>query len=95
VVDFARNFRTNRVNWHRKDDHPWKALNSYAHAGIHPIRRQHDGYPVQLLHDVLRNANGMAVVSCMQAVVLSGQQPLQRNVLALAAKRSACMPPPL
>jgi len=79
----------------RFKDNSWKALNSYAHAGIHPIRRHDEGYPLKLLHDVLRNANGLAVMICMQAVVLSGQQPLQRTVLELASKRSACMPPPL
>lgn len=79
----------------RFKENSWKALNSYAHAGIHPIRRHADGYPVELLENVLRNANGLAVVSCMQAVILSGQQPLQRSILALASKNSTCMPPPL
>lgn len=79
----------------RFKDNSWKALNSYAHAGIHPIRRHHDGYPIKLLHDVLRNTNGLAVMSCMQAVVFSGQQPLQRVLLELAGKRSGCMPSPL
>ena len=79
----------------RFKNNSWKALNSYAHAGIHPIRRHADGYPEQLLHDILRNANGLAVVGCMQAAILCGQQPLQRRVLDLAAKRPACMPPPL
>lgn len=73
----------------------WKALNSYAHAGIHPLRRHQDGYPLALVHDALRNANGLAVLSCMQAVVLSGQQRLQRELLDLAAKHPACIPPPL
>lgn len=73
----------------------WKALNSYAHAGIHPIRRHGDGDPIQLIHDVLRNANGLAVVAFMQAVALSGQQPLQKIILASAAKRPECVPPPL
>lgn len=79
----------------RFKDNSWKALNSYAHAGIHPIRRHQDGYPVQLLHDVLRNTNGLAVLSFMQAVVLSGRQPLQRTILQIAGKHSCCMPPPL
>ena len=79
----------------RFKENTWKALNSYAHAGIHPIRMHDEGYPLKLLHDVLRNANGLAVMICMQAVVLSGQQPLQRTILQLAGKRSACMPPPL
>lgn len=79
----------------RFKENSWKALNSYAHAGVHPIRRHDDGYPEQLVHGVLRNTNGLAVVSCMQAVILSGRQSLQHNVLDLAAKHSCCMPPPL
>ena len=79
----------------RFKDNSWKALNSYAHAGIHPLRRHQDGYPFALLNSALCNANGLAVFSCMQAVVLSGEQPLQRTLLALAAKHPACIPPPL
>jgi len=79
----------------RFKDNSWKALNSYAHAGIHPLRRHADGYPVALAHGVLCNANGLAALSGMQAVVLSGAQPLQRKVLALAAKHPSCMPAPL
>ena len=79
----------------RFKDNSWKALNSYAHAGIHPLRRHAEGYPAALAHGVLCNANGLAVLSGMQAAVLCGAQPLQREVLALAARCPICMPPPL
>jgi len=79
----------------RFKDHSWKALNSYAHAGIHPLRRHAEGYPAALAHSVLCNANGLALFCGMQAVVLSGLQPLQRQVLDLGAKYPSCMPPPL
>lgn len=73
----------------------WKALNSYAHAGIHPLRRHEDGYPVELLKDVLRNSNGLGLISCMHAVGLSGRQPVQRQLLEIAARHAGCMPAPL
>lgn len=79
----------------RFKDNSWKALNSYAHAGLHPLRRHEDGYPVGLAHGVLCNANGLAILSGMQAAVLRGAQPLQREVLALASRHPTCMPPPL
>jgi len=79
----------------RFKDNSWGALNSYVHAGLHPLRRHQDGYPLPLLGDVLRNANGLAVLSCMQSAVLSDQQPLQRTLLDIATKHKACMPPPL
>lgn len=76
-------------------DNSWKQLNSYVHAGIHPIRRHSEGYPIKLIYDVLRNTNGLAVMSAMQAVVLSGVQPMQKNILELASQFNECMPPPL
>ena len=79
----------------RFKENSWKALNSYAHAGIHPLRRYADGYPIDLKHNVLCNANGIAILSGMQAAVLCGAQPLQREVLALASRHPTCMPPPL
>lgn len=77
----------------RFKENSWKALNSYAHAGIHPILRHDDGYPHQLIHDALRNSNGLAVISFMQAAALSGQSQLQRKILAVSAKYPSCMPP--
>lgn len=79
----------------RFKDNSWKALNSYVHAGIHPIRRHAEGYPIQLIESIAKNANGLAILSAMQAAVLSGVQPLQREILDLAAQYPDCMPPPL
>jgi hypothetical protein len=76
-------------------EHNWKALNSYTHAGIHPLRRHADGYPTELIHSVLCNANGVGVMSCMQAVALSGAQPLQKQVIEIASRYPHCMPVPL
>lgn len=73
----------------------WKALNSYAHAGIHPIRRHREGYPIKLIQDATKNANGLAIICGMQAAVLCGLQPMQKQVLELAANYPNCMPPPL
>lgn len=79
----------------RFKENSWKALNSYAHAGLHPIRRHAEGYPIQLIESIARNANGLAILSAMQVAVLSGMQPLQREILDLAAQYPDCMPPPL
>jgi hypothetical protein len=79
----------------RFKENSWKALNSYAHAGIHPLKRHAEGYPIQLLESIAKNANGLAVVAAMQSAVLSGVQPLQREILNLASQYPECMPPPL
>lgn len=79
----------------RFKDNSWKALNSYAHAGIHPLVRHAEGYPEGLALNVLRNSNGLGLFAGMQAVVLAGAQPLQKDVLALGSRHPNCMPPPL
>lgn len=79
----------------RFKENSWGVLNSFVHAGIHPLRRHLEGYPAELALGILCNANGLAVLCGMQAVALSGIQPLQKEVLALAARHSFCMPPPL
>jgi hypothetical protein len=75
--------------------HSWRALNSYTHAGIHPVHRHQSGYPVDLIRAALLNANGLAVLTCMQAAALTGIQPLQVAILDLAGEYPHCTPAPL
>lgn len=43
----------------------WGALNSYVHAGIHPLNRHEKGYPVSLIETVQKHANALALVAAM------------------------------
>lgn len=69
---------------HEFKAHSWGALNSYVHAGIHPIRRHAEGYSPELLVNVMKNVNGLTVVTAMQAATLTGVPNLQRKVLDAA-----------
>lgn len=73
--------------------HNWQALNSYVHAGIHPIRRHQDGYPGALIINALLNVNGLFVLAAMQAAILTGVPHLQRQVLATAARYNDVLRP--
>lgn len=73
-------------------DSSWKALNSFVHAGIHPLQRQKSGYPVRLVEQILRNCNGLAVVAGMQAAMLTGNQTLLNQVVALQKTHRECLP---
>lgn len=66
--------------------HMWGALNSYVHAGIHPIRRHAEGYPPWLLANVMKNVNGLTVVTAMQAAMLTVGTELQQEVLDIAER---------
>lgn len=52
------------VNYH--------AMNSFVHSGIHPLRRHAEGYPAVLVQDVLRNSNGLNMMTLQMGVILSG-----------------------
>jgi len=73
--------------------HNWQALNSYVHAGIHPIRRHQEGYPSGLIVQALLNVNGLFVLAAMQAAILTGVPTLQRQVLAAAARHNDVLRP--
>lgn len=40
-------------------EYSWRAMNSFVHAGIHPLNRSAAGFPVQLVETILRGSNGM------------------------------------
>ena len=71
----------------------WKALNSYAHAGIHPLQRHGQSYPLRLIEQAARNANGLAVIAGMQAAVLTGRQQLVHEIGTLQHSHKNCLPP--
>lgn len=73
--------------------HNWGALNSYVHAGIHPVRRHAEGYPFGLLANVIKNINVLTVTTAMQAAILTGVPNLQREVLAVAERYPNCLTP--
>ncbi len=73
-------------------DNSWKALNSYVHAGIHPLQRHESGYPLELVHQVLKNSNGLALVAAMQGAVLTGNQQAVRHVGTFQETHRTCLP---
>jgi hypothetical protein len=69
----------------------WRSLNSYVHAGIHVLRRQADGYPVQLILDVLRSSNGLSTMSGMTFALLTDEATAQ-SVGRIQAAFADCLP---
>lgn len=50
----------------------YNAMNSFVHSGIHPLRRHAEGYPAVLVQDVLRNSNGLNIMTLQMGGILSG-----------------------
>lgn len=51
----------------------WKAMNSYAHGGLHPLSRTMTGYPDQLIYNIIRNSNAIAALAAQLLSILTGE----------------------
>lgn len=51
-------------------------LNSFIHGGIHPFARRNEGYPISLLHDVLKNSNALSILTLILLATLTNQDEL-------------------
>ena len=68
------------------------ALNSFVHSGIHPLRRQRDGYPLALLSQVVRSSNGLLTMSGMMLANLSGNTNLAKRMGRVQSAFIDCLP---
>jgi len=73
-------------------DVTWKALNSFAHGGIHPLSRTLVGYPAQLTFDVVRNSNAIVALTTQLAAILTGDPRNMERVRRFHIEYSDCLP---
>ncbi|WP_235206014.1 DUF6988 family protein [Pseudomonas syringae] len=70
----------------------YHAMNSFVHSGIHPLRRHAEGYPVQLVQDVLRNSNGLNVMTLQVGVILTGDPSFNGVIRAVQEEFHQILP---
>ncbi|BDU22897.1 hypothetical protein [Dyella sp. GSA-30] len=70
----------------------WKALNSYVHTGLHPLRRRSEGYPLGLAVQAIRSGNGLLHVSYRLLAALTGSQATMTKVTRIWEAHQACLP---
>ncbi|MDD2882978.1 MAG: hypothetical protein PHQ58_21410 [Rhodoferax sp.] len=73
-------------------DVTWKAMNSYAHGGLHPLSRTLAGYPAQLTYDVVRNSNAIVALATQLIAILSDDPRNMEHVRRFHVDYSDCMP---
>jgi hypothetical protein len=73
-------------------DITWKALNSYAHGGLHPLARTVTGYPAQLTYDVVRNSNAIVALTTQLLSILTGDPRQMKPVRKLHVEFADCLP---
>lgn len=70
----------------------WASLNSYVHAGVHALNRHADGYPLQLILDVLRNSNALVTMAGMTQSLLTGDERIARAMRGIQIEFADCLP---
>ena len=70
----------------------WRALNSFVHSGIHPLKRVGDGFPTVLGEQIVRNSNGLMHFGYRMLASLSGSQALMNEVTQSYRSFASCLP---
>jgi hypothetical protein len=73
-------------------DVSWHAMNSFVHGGIHPLRRQAEGFPVHLALQILRNSNGLLTMTGMALAVLTWDETVTKPMSKIQPAFADCLP---
>jgi hypothetical protein len=68
------------------------ALHSFMHVGLHPLRRQLEGYPEALLVQALRNSNALLLMTGIMLAALTGNQRTTTDMRGLYFAFADCLP---
>lgn len=69
-----------------------KALNSYIHGGIHPLRRHTEGFPLPLVIQVLKSSNALSTMAAMMMAILTGSPEAIDAMRQIQMKFKDCLP---
>lgn len=68
-------------------------LNSYVHGGIHVLARQAQGYPLQLVKQVVRNSNGLQTMAGMLLAMYGSDSLAGQAMSKIQLQFADCLPP--
>lgn len=71
----------------------WGAMNSYTHGSLRPIIGCRNGYPPELLSQVIQIANGAALFACMLIAQASNVGDTLLSIASLGQTHARVLPP--
>ncbi|WP_145746014.1 DUF6988 family protein [Variovorax beijingensis] len=77
----------------RFDDMQRHALNSFVHGGIHALHRHQDGFPVQIVRQLIECSNGLVTISAMMLAILTGDRLLATRMNRVHVGFEDCLTP--
>lgn len=73
-------------------DVTWKASSSYVHGGIHAMKRHGEGYPLQLLEQILINSNGLVMLSAVHLATMTGNMHVVNDITRIRDTYRSILP---
>ncbi len=73
-------------------DVSWQAMNSFVHAGLHPLTRGKSGFPTKLASDLVKNSNGMLHMAARLIARLTGNWEVTTSVEHSYLRFQDCLP---
>lgn len=70
----------------------WTAMNSFAHGGLHPLKRSEGGFPAPLAADLMKNSNAMLHMAARLLARLTSSADLVRAVEMSYLQFQDCLP---
>ncbi len=70
----------------------WQPLNSFVHSGIHAVHWTRHFPPPQLLENIFRASNGLALLAFLDIGILTGRSNVQAELVSAAAGFSNVLP---
>jgi hypothetical protein len=70
----------------------WLPLNSFVHSGIHAVHWTKHGAPSQLLDNIFRSSNGLALLAYINIGILTGRPNIQSKLIATSLNYSSVLP---
>lgn len=77
----------------RFEDMQRHALNSFVHVGVHALRRHQDGFPRQLVWQLIECSNGLVTISAMMLAILTGDRVLAARMNRVHLGFEDCLTP--
>ncbi len=77
----------------RFEDMQRHALNSFVHVGVHALRRHQDGFPVQLVRQLIECSNGLVTIAAMMLAILSADRVLMARMNRVHVGFEDCLTP--
>ena len=73
-------------------DSSWLPLNSFVHSGIHAVHWTRNEAPPQLIDQLFRISNGLALLAFQSIGILTGRPGIQSEIISVTACYSSCLP---